>query len=72
MSATHLHVVGCPRSGTTLMAEMLVACYPHEGHSEHEETIFKVPPQESGLRLSKNPTMRYGWRRCLTVTRIFM
>lgn len=55
MSATHLHVVGCPRSGTTLMAEMLVACYPHEGHSEHEETIFKVPPQKSGLRLSKKP-----------------
>ncbi len=56
MSATHLHVVGCPRSGTTLMAEMLVACYPHEGHSEHEETIFKVQPQESGLRLSKKPS----------------
>ena len=55
MSATYLHVVGCPRSGTTLMAEMLVACYPHEGHSEHEETIFKVKPQASGLRLSKKP-----------------
>ena len=55
MSAINLHVVGCPRSGTTLMAEMLVACYPHQGHSEHEETIFKVAPHEQGLRLSKKP-----------------
>ena len=55
MNAINLHVVGCPRSGTTLMAEMLVACYPHQGHSDHEETIFKVAPHEQGLRLSKKP-----------------
>jgi len=55
MNAINLHVVGCPRSGTTLMAEMLVACYPHQGHSDHEETIFKVAPHEQGVRLSKKP-----------------
>lgn len=55
MTALNLHVVGCPRSGTTLMAEMLVACYPHAGHSEHEESIFMVPPHAQGLRLSKKP-----------------
>ncbi|MCG8392620.1 MAG: sulfotransferase [Pseudomonadales bacterium] len=55
MKPVNLHVVGCPRSGTTLMAEMLVACYPHQQHSEHEETLFKVPPHEKGLRLSKKP-----------------
>lgn len=55
MSARNLHVVGCPRSGTTLMAEMLVACYPHEAHSEHEETLFKVAPHAEGIRLSKKP-----------------
>ncbi len=55
MNPINLHVVGCPRSGTTLMAEMLVACYPHQGHSEHEETLFKVEPHQEGLRLSKKP-----------------
>lgn len=52
---TRLHVVGCPRSGTTLMMEMLATCYEHAGHCEHEETFFKVPDVRSGLYLSKQP-----------------
>lgn len=55
MKPINLHVVGCPRSGTTLMAEMLVACYEHNGHSEHEESIFNVLPHHNGVRLSKKP-----------------
>ena len=55
MAFRNLHVVGCPRSGTTLIAEMLVACYPHSGHSQHEESVFKVPVARSGLYLSKQP-----------------
>lgn len=54
-SLTRLHVVGCPRSGTTLMMEMLVACYHHDAHCDHEETFFKVPPINRGLYISKQP-----------------
>lgn len=52
---TRLHVVGCPRSGTTLMMEMLVVCYEHEGQCEHEETFFVPPETERGLYISKQP-----------------
>lgn len=50
-----MHVVGCPRSGTTLMMEMLATCYEHDRHCEHEETFFTVPDIKSGLYLSKQP-----------------
>lgn len=52
---TRLHVVGCPRSGTTLMMEMLATCYEHDAHCEHEETFFTIPDVQSGLYLSKQP-----------------
>lgn len=54
MTAANLHVVGCPRSGTTLMAEMLTACYRHSEHSGHERSIFNLRPPR-GLHLSKQP-----------------
>lgn len=50
-----LHVVGCPRSGTTLMMEMLVVCYEHQGKCEHEETFFIPPEIDRGLYISKQP-----------------
>lgn len=52
-----LHVTGCRRSGTTLLFEMLVACYTHAGHSEHEESVFANPvPVSDGLYISKKPS----------------
>lgn len=52
---TNLHIVGCPRSGTTLLAEMISTCFKVYGASEHEESIFKVVPHADGLYVSKKP-----------------
>lgn len=52
-----LHVTGCRRSGTTLMFEMLTACFVHDGRSEHEESLFRNPtPLAKGLYISKKPS----------------
>jgi len=51
----NLHIVGCPRSGTTLLAEMLTTCYEVDGSSEHEESLFKLEPHAEGLYVSKKP-----------------
>lgn len=51
----HVHVVGCPRSGTTLLTEMMIASFSLEGHCEHEETIFKAPAGGYDIYLSKKP-----------------
>jgi hypothetical protein len=52
-----LHVVGCHRSGTTLIFEMLTACFRHDAHCTHEESIFN-PSERSGtgLYFSKKPS----------------
>ena len=52
-----LHVVGCHRSGTTLVFEMLTACFMHDAHCAHEESIFN-PSEVSGIDLyfSKKPS----------------
>lgn len=50
-----LHVVGCPRSGTTLLTEMIAACFDIDGSCVHEESIFKVSPDHHGIYLSKKP-----------------
>jgi len=52
---TNLHIVGCPRSGTTLLTEMIATCFYIDGSCEHEETIFKVSPDHKGIYLSKKP-----------------
>lgn len=52
---TNVHVVGCPRSGTTLLTEMMATCFQIDGSCDHEETIFKVSPQHKGIYLSKKP-----------------
>ncbi|MBK9325683.1 MAG: hypothetical protein IPN00_04860 [Hydrogenophilales bacterium] len=51
----NLHIVGCPRSGTTLLAEMMSTCFAVDGSSEHEESIFKLAPHADGLYVSKKP-----------------
>ena len=52
---TRVHVVGCYRSGTTLMMELLWYAYPFTGRSEHEASLFRPPPPGERLYLSKKP-----------------
>ncbi|MBD3646464.1 MAG: sulfotransferase [Pseudomonadales bacterium] len=54
-----LHVVGCHRSGTTLLFELLTTCFDHDGRCEHEQSIFnplELPVADDGLYLSKKPS----------------
>jgi hypothetical protein len=51
-----LHVVGCHRSGTTLMFEMLSACFRHDGRCEHEQSIFDPAGTDVALYFSKKPS----------------
>ena len=41
-----LHIVGCPRSGTTLLMELVATCFDSGGYCEHELSIFE--PVEGG------------------------
>ena len=53
-----IHVVGAgPRTGTTLMAEAICACFDVDRHSAHEDSIFtKLPGEdEGGITVTKLP-----------------
>ena len=51
-----IHVVGCsPRSGTTLIAEMMVACFDIDLYGEHEDHIHAWPPHRGRVFLTKHP-----------------
>lgn len=50
-----LHVVGCPRSGTTLLAELIATSFAGVGHDEHELSIFRPAPRSCPLYVSKKP-----------------
>ncbi|MDX1491936.1 MAG: sulfotransferase [Pseudohongiellaceae bacterium] len=52
----HIHIVGCPRSGTTLMMELMSACFAHDECCDHEISIFEPVPQGIDLYISKKPT----------------
>lgn len=52
----HIHIVGCsPRSGTTLMQEMMVTCFEIDAYCEHEQSIFKAPRVPRGILCTKHP-----------------
>lgn len=57
-----VHIVGCPRSGTTLLMELLSTCFSSDGYCEHEMSIFKDIPKETiedksaALYFSKQPS----------------
>ncbi len=55
-STTRLHVTGCHRSGTTLITEMLAACFDYAQRCEHEQSIFVPIKKPTGLYLSKKPS----------------
>ena len=53
---TRIHVVGAaPRTGTTLMFELLVASYGIDGSAEHEMSIFDRPSGPYDVFCSKLP-----------------
>lgn len=51
-----VHLVGAsPRSGTTLMFELLVSCFKIEKFGDHEISLFKRPVDPKGPYASKQP-----------------
>lgn len=52
----HIHIVGCsPRSGTTLMQELMISCFEVDEHCEHEQSIFKRCKIAAGVACTKHP-----------------
>jgi hypothetical protein len=51
-----IHIVGAsPRSGTTLLAEAMVACFDIDLYVAHEARIFARPPGAGRIFLTKAP-----------------
>ncbi len=52
---TRLHIVGCPRSGTTLLMELVSTCFGNSGFCAHELSIFEPLHDPGPLYFSKQP-----------------
>lgn len=51
-----IHIVGVsPRSGTTLLAELMNACFEIDLWEEHEAPLFATPPGPGNIYLTKRP-----------------
>ncbi len=50
-----LHIVGCPRSGTTLLMELVSTCFASSGFCEHELSIFAPLENPGELYFTKQP-----------------
>ncbi|MEM7080139.1 MAG: sulfotransferase domain-containing protein [Pseudomonadota bacterium] len=57
-----MHVVGCPRSGTTLLTELLRYAFDFAGATPHETSLFDPIPAHLSPYLTKKPadTVRIG------------
>lgn len=56
MEGNHIHITGClPRSGTTLLTELMVNCFEIDGYTEHEYSIFKRFPYAYRVLCTKKP-----------------
>jgi len=55
MTTTRVHIVGCRRSGTTLMMELLWYGFRFSGRDEHEVSVFEPIPSGHNLYLTKKP-----------------
>ncbi len=56
MQREHIHIVGClPRSGTTLLTELMINCFEIDGFTEHEYSIFKPYPRDYQILCTKKP-----------------
>lgn len=51
----HLHITGCPRSGTTLLAEMMRTCFCCDGSNEHETSVLNPVPDDAQIWITKLP-----------------
>lgn len=51
-----LHVIGCYRSGTTLLMELLWHCFRLGDRTLHEESLFEPIPDGNGIYLTKKPS----------------
>lgn len=52
----HLHIVSCsPRSGTTLLHEVMVTCFKIDKHYDHELRFHKASAQSGQILLTKRP-----------------
>lgn len=54
MKRIHITSYG-PRTGTTLMMEMMIACFDIDLFHEHENTVFKKPRHSAKVYLTKSP-----------------
>ncbi len=51
-----IHIVGCgPRSGTTLLAEAMIACFEIDLYAQHEAHIWSWPSRYANIFLTKAP-----------------
>lgn len=50
-----LHIVGCARSGTTLMLKLISACFKNDSYCPKEMRIFEEPTTGGRLFFSKMP-----------------
>ena len=52
----HIHIVACsPRSGTTLLHEVLVTCFSFDKHYDHEIRFHLVEAEDGQTLLTKRP-----------------
>jgi hypothetical protein len=50
----HIHIVGSgPRTGSTLMAEAMIACFNIDRHTAHEDRVFLKAPAGTEVYLTK-------------------
>lgn len=51
-----IHIIGTgPRTGTTLMAEAMIACFDIDHYTKHEDRIFEESPARGNIFLTKAP-----------------
>jgi len=51
-----IHIIGSgPRTGTTLLAEVMHTCFNIDNHCEHEASIFTNEPKSGNIFLTKQP-----------------
>jgi hypothetical protein len=50
-----VHIVGCHRSGTSLMFDLLTTCFAVDSSGKLEMSIYEEPPQECDVYVTKQP-----------------
>jgi hypothetical protein len=54
--AKHIHIVACsPRSGTSLLQELMTTCFRIDDFCAHERSIFRTAGMHGGVVCTKNP-----------------